>query len=99
MPKDELDELTAREWLCTVQTVEEVDVLCHRLLRYEPYASRLANDAIRSDKELNRYAGYRLIVNLRALGKDVLVVNLDGIMQRDTGSLMMKQVLQLLKEE
>lgn len=47
-----------------VQTVEEADILCHRLLRRCPGAAAGAEKAIASANPLERYCGLRLLLNL-----------------------------------
>ena len=41
MPREALAEGDAMRWCDSVADYEEADVLCHRLLRYEPYAQDL----------------------------------------------------------
>lgn len=52
-------------WLAEVRTVEEADVLCHRLLRRVAGAELEAARALTSPLPLRRYAGLRLLMNLR----------------------------------
>jgi len=54
----------ALAWLCEVRTVEEADVLCHRLLRRCPGACRAACRAVADERPLVRYAALRLLLNL-----------------------------------
>lgn len=52
-------------WLKQVSTVEEADVLCHRLLRHQAGASEFAVTLAESTEEpLLRYAALRLLLNL-----------------------------------
>lgn len=63
-------------WLTEVRTVEEADVLCHRLLSRCPGAAAKADEALKDDNPLIRYAALRLILNLlpqeRALAERAL---------------------------
>lgn len=47
-----------------VQTVEEADVVCHRLLRRCHGAAEAAEAALEAESPLTRYCGLRLILNL-----------------------------------
>lgn len=51
-------------WLGEVRTVEEADVVCHRLLRHCPGAEQAALEALGSEEPLVRYAALRLLLNL-----------------------------------
>lgn len=48
----------------SVQTVEEADILCFRLLRRLPFAPALAESLGTTDSELPRYCGKALLRNL-----------------------------------
>lgn len=54
----------ALTWLSEVRTVEEADVICHRLLRRCPGAVDAALDALADERPLVRYAALRLLLNL-----------------------------------
>ncbi len=54
----------ALDWLDEVFTVEEADVVCHRLLRRCPGAANKAREGLASDNPMVRYAALRLILNL-----------------------------------
>lgn len=78
-------------WLNEVLTVEEADILCHRLLRRCPGAARKAADALGDAAPLVRYAALRLILNLlpqeRALAEHALSITefhplTDGVMRQ-----------------
>ena len=47
----------------------DADVLCHRLLRYEPYAQDLVETYRTSGDGLKRYLAYRLMLNLLSMGR------------------------------
>ncbi len=65
-PRDEFDEATARIWISEVPEVEVADILCHRLLRFQPYALALAKEYIEkgNSSELERYTALRLAFNI-----------------------------------
>lgn len=54
----------ALSWLTEVNSVEEADVICHRLLRRCPGALEAASEAANADEPLTRYAALRLLLNL-----------------------------------
>lgn len=60
------DESDARRWIATAPSHEVVDVLCLKLLRNCDFAPDLAESMRLSDRELDRYAGLRLMFNLVA---------------------------------
>ncbi len=64
MPAGELSEDEALEWCLQVPACEVADILCHRLLRHEPYALELARRLIAEDKEMAHYTGMRLMCNI-----------------------------------
>ena len=55
---------TAIQWACDVQSIEEADVLCHRLLRHTASASDLWRQLLHSDHPLVQYTALRLLLNL-----------------------------------
>lgn len=63
-PREELTRTRAAEMLREAQTVEVADILCHRLLRHEPYALELAMEAAKSTDPMERYGAFRLLNNL-----------------------------------
>ncbi len=64
MPRGEVDADRAENWLRGLKSREAVDVLCHSLLRHEPYAFALARKMLAGDDVESRYAGLRLLWNL-----------------------------------
>lgn len=66
MPRGEVGIDEAEEWLRGLSSREAVDVVCHSLLRHEPYAFDLARRMLAAaDDDLEpRYAGLRLLWNL-----------------------------------
>lgn len=63
-PAEELTEEEALKWGSQVLTREEADILCFRLLRRTPFASRLAQRLEESEDTLARYCGEALKRNL-----------------------------------
>lgn len=63
-PRDELSRERAAGMLREAPTTEAADILCHRLLRHQPYAMDIAVEAVTSPLELEAYAGFRLMFNL-----------------------------------
>lgn len=62
--RDKFDESDARRWLGSAPSYEVIDVLCLKLLRYCDFAIPLAESLRQSDRQLDRYAGLRLMFNL-----------------------------------
>ena len=63
-PRERLTRERASEMLRESPTTEVTDILCHRLLRHEPYALELATEASTSAESLIRYGAFRLMFNL-----------------------------------
>ncbi len=63
-PRAEMDRGEAERWIAAIPAAEIADVLCHRQLRYQPYAVELARDLVGSDKAMDRYTALRLMFNL-----------------------------------
>lgn len=63
-PREELTRERAAEMLREAQTTEVADILCHRLLRHQPYALDLALEAASATDEMHRYGAFRLMSNL-----------------------------------
>lgn len=66
-PHDQFTVETARKWITEIPTIEVADILCHRLLRYMPFAYSLAEEFIDSDNDLSRYTALRIMFNLLPL--------------------------------
>ena len=60
-PVEEFTEETARQWIESAFSTEAVDILCHRLIRFMPFAFSLVRHYIDSDTGLERYAALRLL--------------------------------------
>ncbi|MDE5901533.1 MAG: DNA alkylation repair protein [Muribaculaceae bacterium] len=58
------------QWLEQVKSVEEADILCHRLLRHQPEAETTALRLTASSDPLMRYAALRLLLNLMPASAD-----------------------------
>lgn len=63
-PRGELTRGRAAEMLRESPTTEVTDILCHRLLRHEPYALDIAMEAASSADDMERYGAFRLMNNL-----------------------------------
>ncbi|MCM1519164.1 MAG: hypothetical protein NC098_00045 [Lachnoclostridium sp.] len=63
-PVESLTATMAGEWIDICISVEEVDILCHKLLRKMPEATEVAEEAACSSRELTRYAALRLMFNV-----------------------------------
>lgn len=57
----------ARRWIESVPAYEVADLLCHRLLRHEPYALDLALGLIAETDDMRHYTGLRLMCNIAHL--------------------------------
>lgn len=57
-------EASRLHWLPQVLSAEEADILCHRLLRYQPGAEAAAAELSKATDPLMRYAAMRLLLNL-----------------------------------
>lgn len=66
-PKDMINEKIAMELAESVQTTEEADILCFRLLRYLPFAKKLVDQLIDSQENNVAYCGKALLRNLDAI--------------------------------
>lgn len=66
-PKDEVTQDLALELGRSVQTPEEADILCFRLLRYLPFADTLAAELEDSDNPTVAYCSKALQRNLAAM--------------------------------
>ncbi len=63
-PAGEFSRAEALEWASQVPTVEVADILCHKLLRHLAFAGELAEELIKSPKDMERYLALRLALNL-----------------------------------
>ncbi|MCM1483109.1 MAG: DNA alkylation repair protein [Muribaculaceae bacterium] len=60
-PLDKFTIDTARSWIDRAVSTEASDVLCHRLLRYQPYAHTLILEYADDPCDLKRYIALRLL--------------------------------------
>lgn len=67
MPKETFTLADAYRWIAAVPAREVADILCHRLLRYEPYAFDLSRDLIGDKDSMRHYTGLRLMCNIAHL--------------------------------
>lgn len=63
-PADEFSRDIAEQWISESPSAEISDILCHRLLRRQPYAYDLAETLCNSTDPASRYTGLRLMFNL-----------------------------------
>lgn len=66
-PREEFTAKKAEEWISDADTVELVDLLCFRLVRYIPEAEMLAKAYFCRGDASNRYVALRLSMNLLVL--------------------------------
>lgn len=64
MPADDFSIEEAIEWCRAIPSFEVADILCHRLLRHEPYAPELVRKLIAFDDPMMHYTGVRLMCNI-----------------------------------
>ncbi len=67
MPKEAFTIDDAHRWIESVPVREVADILCHRLLRHEPYARDLAIELIGDEDAIRHYTGLRLMCNIANL--------------------------------
>ncbi len=70
-PREEMTEDEARQWMAQVPTAEVADVLCHRLLKYLPFADALVAAYADSESDMLRYTALRLQFNLLPCNLDM----------------------------
>lgn len=64
MPRDGVDYAAARTLVHEAPTAESVDILCHSLLRHEPYAPELMEELAASPEPMHRYGAMRLLASM-----------------------------------
>lgn len=64
MPREGFTIEEARRWISSIPAYEVADVLCHRLLRHEPYALDLSRELIADTDDMRHYTGLRLMCNI-----------------------------------
>lgn len=88
----------ALQWCGTVETVEVADNLCHKLLRHIKDTDALYRALITDERQLVKYTGYRLLLNLLLMGKARSTPSLKSIVEAEQpqGSLapLLKDILE-----
>lgn len=89
---------TAKIWLNNLAgSTEELDVLCHKLLRKTPFATELQKELKSSDNDLLRYVSLRLSFSLIAQkGNEILK---DAKVEMERNSPLTQNVARQLMEE
>lgn len=92
---------TALAWCENVESVEIADVLCHRLLRYLPYAKELWAQLLACDKKLVRYIAWRLLLNLMMMSRIEKTNELRAMVENELKSVQppIQSLLQRILEE
>lgn len=95
-PAELMTEEVAAAWATDVECNEIADVLCHRLLRYLPYAFALSLKLTASDECQVKYTGLRLALNLVLMGKDVDKQALKAAVEKEKAAQPQRDIAQLL---
>lgn len=93
---------TALRWSKGVQTTEEADVLCHRLLRHLDCAQSVTHALLAEQDFLPRYVAYRLMLNLTMLQRMTLTDELRRLIMTEAercSSPALRQVLNALLDD
>lgn len=101
-PIETCDETTALRWCHEVQTEEEADVLCHRLLRHLDCAVPVMESLLKETPLLLRYTAFRLMLNLLSLERLRIDDHLKQLITNELShsrSLTLRHVLKALIEE
>ena len=69
-PAEEMSADTALRWARDVQSIEEADILCHRLLRHTASATSLWRTLIANEIPLLQYTALRLLLNLLIMKRE-----------------------------
>lgn len=96
------DQATALRWCHEVQTLEEADVLCHRLLRQLNCAPAVMQTLLDQSEPLLRYTAFRLMLNLQMLGRIQIDNHLQQVITDELShnpSPALRQVLGSLSDE
>ena len=73
----------AHKWCQEVESTEVADNLCHKLLRHINSSETLFRVLIDDERQLVKYTGYRLLLNLIILGKVQLDSSLRAIAEHE----------------
>lgn len=95
-PIETCDETTALRWCHEVQTEEESDVLCHRLLRHLDCAVPVMESLLKETPLLLRYTAFRLMLNLVMLHRFELNETKRELIKQEIDLSHSKSMLQLL---
>ena len=88
----------ALQWCKSVETAEVADNLCHKLLRHLDFANALFRQLITQDQPLIKYTGYRLLLNLIAMGNVQLNDSLRAIVEHEANQTAQGPIASLLKD-
>lgn len=81
-----------------VQTEEEADVLCHKLLRSLPFSLDLASQLAQGSDNRGYYVALRLILNMISLGKNLGQDWLNEMLQGISAKSQDRRVLTLIRQ-
>ncbi len=95
-PIETCDETTALRWCHEVQTEEEADVLCHRLLRHLDCAVSVMESLLNETNSMLRYTAFRLMLNLITKQRFHLNESLRQLIKQEINMAHSKPMLQLL---
>lgn len=82
-PVEEMTIYTALAWCRNVESEEEADVLCHRLLRHLPCATQLWQQLHKSPQPLVKYTAWRLLLNLLLMGKTEITSEMQSLVAKE----------------
>ena len=97
-PAESMTPDLALQWCESVETTEVADNLCHKLLRHLDFADALFRQLITQDQPLIKYTGYRLLLNLIAMGKVQLNDSLRAIVEHEANQTAQGPIAPLLKD-
>lgn len=97
-PAESMTPDLALQWCESVETTEVADNLCHKLLRHLDFADALFRQLITQDQPLIKYTGYRLLLNLIAMGKVQLNDSLRAIIEHEANQTAQGPIAPLLKD-
>ena len=97
-PAESMTPDLAPQWCGSVETTEVADNLCHKLLRHLDFADALFRQLITQDQPLIKYTGYRLLLNLIAMGKVQLNDSLRAIVEHEANQTAQGPIAPLLKD-
>ena len=100
-PTEDFKMEAALAWCESVESTEIADVLCHRLLRYLPYAKELWEQLLACDEKLVRYTAWRLLLNLLIMNRIEKTIEMREMVEKEleTAQPPLRQVLESIAEE